>query len=122
MNINSNQKRKYGWTPRQSKRVLLGILKDKLEDPTKSSAFNQDDGDIMGIQTMNDIGFLEEIINYKEDNNVDRISAALGAVGWMHYLTINWMLPKMIRQPVEGEEKYVFKRNPIRISGRRSRF
>lgn len=121
MNINSNQKRKYGWTPRQSKRVLLGILKDKLEDPTKSAAFNQDDGDIMGIQTMNDIGFLEEIINYKEDNNVDRISAALGAVGWMHYLTINWMLPKQVRQITEEDEKYVFRRNPIRSNGRKTR-
>lgn len=120
MNINSNQKRKYGWTPRQSKRVLLGILKDKLEDPTKSSAFNQDNGDIMGIQTMNDIGFLEEIINYKEDNNVDRISAALGAVGWMHYLTINWMLPKQVREQTQEEKEYKFTRTAIRLSTRRA--
>jgi hypothetical protein len=122
MKINSNNKRKYGWTPRQSKRVLLGLLKDRLEDPTKSSAFDQEDGDIMGIQTMNDIGFLEEIINYKEDVNVDRISAALGAVGWMHYLEINWMLPKQVRQQTEQEKEYKFVRTAIRVSTRNRRF
>ena len=122
MQINSNNKRKYGWTPRQSKRVLLGLLKDRMDDPTKSSAFNQDDGDIMGIQTMNDIGFLEEIINYKEDVNVDRISAALGAVGWMHYLEINWMLPKQVRVQTKEEKKYKFVRTAIRPSTRRKPF
>lgn len=122
MNINSNNKRKYGWTPRQSKRVLLGLLKDKMEDPTKSSKFNQEEGDVMGIQTMNDIGFLEEIINYKEDVNVDRISASLGAVGWMHYLEINWMLPKLVRQQTIEEKEYKVIRTAIRPSFRRRSF
>lgn len=58
----------------------------------------QDDGttvNMYGVQKINDIGLLDEIINYKEEGNFDRISAALGAVGWMHYLKKNWILPKV---------------------------
>ena len=75
----------------------------------------QEDGTIKteyGIQKINDIGLLEEIINYKEDGNFDRISAALGAVGWMHYLKKNWILPKT-RKPTNEDtsKKQVAKRN-----------
>jgi len=114
MNINSNQKRKYGWTPRQSKRVLLGLMKDKMEDPVFAGSDEEGDIEIMGVQQVDDIGLLEEIINYKEDVNVDRISAALGAVGWMHYLEINWILPKQVREQTEEEKNRVFRKSPIR--------
>ena len=115
MNINSNQKRKYGWTPRQSKRVLLGLMKDKMEDPVFAGSDEEGDIEIMGVQQVDDIGLLEEIINYKEDVNVDRISAALGAVGWMHYLEINWILPKQVREQTEEEKNRVFRKSPIRV-------
>lgn len=118
MGINSNQKRKYGWTPRQSKRTLLGIFKDKMEDPVVLASTEEEDIEIMGVQAINDIGLLEEIINYKEDVNVDRISAALGAVGWMHYLEINWMLPKQVREQTKEEAERVFRKSPIRGGGR----
>ena len=95
MNIANNGKRKYGWTPRQSKRILLGMF---IEMCNEVIEVEQDDGttvSMYGVQKINDIGLLDEIINYKEDGNFDRISAALGAVGWMHYLKKNWILPKM---------------------------
>jgi len=121
MNINSNQKRKYGWTPRQSKRVLLGLMKDKMEDPVFAGSDEEGDIEIMGVQQVDDIGLLEEIINYKEDVNVDRISAALGAVGWMHYLEINWILPKQVREQTEEEKNRVFRKSPIRGGRGRAR-
>src|SRR5690606_3648821 len=91
LNITNNGKRKYGWTPRQSKKVLLGMFIDYCNDPVEAEDENGEIKTIFGIQKINDIGMLDEIISFKEDGNFDRISSALGAIGWMHYLKTNWM-------------------------------
>lgn len=99
MGINSNNKRKFGWMPRQSKKVLLGLLKEKLHNPYVIG--EDEDGELITIKEVsliNDITYLDEIINYNEEANVDRISASLGAIGWMHYLESNWILPVSMRK------------------------
>lgn len=111
MNIPNNGKRKYGWTPRQSKRTLLGMF---IEYCNEVIEIPQEDGTVKtmyGVQKINDIGLLDEIINYNEEGNFDRISAALGAVGWMHYLKKNWMLPKIRKSTnTETSKKQVARR------------
>src|SRR5690606_22214372 len=77
MNITNNGKRKYGWTPRQSKKVILGMF---IEFCNEVIEVEQEDGTVKtmyGVQKIQDIVLLDEIINYKEDGNFDRISAAL---------------------------------------------
>lgn len=91
MNITSNNKRKYGWTPKQSKKTLLGMFVSYCNE-----IIEEEDGKtIMGVQKIDDIGLLDEIINFNNEGNFDRISGTLGSIGWMHYLQSNWILPKL---------------------------
>lgn len=81
----------------------------------------QEDGTVKtmyGVQKIQDIGLLDEIINYKEDGNFDRISAALGAVGWMHYLKKNWILPKQRRSSNEETKKRQVNKNSLYTKSR----
>ena len=106
MGINSNNKRKFGWTPRQSKKVLLGLSQDKFDNELYLGE-DENGSEIMvkEVSLINDIVFLDEIINYNEDANVDRLSASLGAIGWMHYLRSNFITPKHASSNLNQEQK-----------------
>lgn len=120
MDINSNNKRLYGWTPKQSKKVLMSIFKDKMDDPVVVTEDSEGNPlELRGVQMINDIGMLDEIIYYKEDANVDRLSASLGAVGWIHVLNKNWIYPKENKRTEEVKIKPHIKR--VLGGSRRSR-
>lgn len=114
MNIINTEKRKYGWMPRRDKKILLDLFIDKMDN--KKIIGESEDGEeiwIKEVQLIDDIGLLDEIIDYKEGLNVDRISSALGAVGWMHYLNINYIRPKKIdiedeNKPIRHFQKKIF--------------
>jgi hypothetical protein len=42
---------------------------------------------------INDIGLLDEIISYRKDNNVDRMTSFMSCLGYEFYLFNNYMLP-----------------------------
>jgi len=122
LGIPNNEKRKYGWMPKRDKKVLFGNFVDKMDDPVVIA--QNDDGtplEVKGVQLVDDIGLLDEIIDYKEDLNVDRISGSLGAIGWMRYLEKNYMLPKQ-NQKKEDEKPKVFHRNILGTNRKRVRF
>ena len=122
LGITNNEKRKYGWMPKRDKKVLFGNFVDKMDDPVVIA--QNDDGtplEVKGVQLVDDIGLLDEIIDYKEDLNVDRISGSLGAIGWMRYLEKNYMLPKQQTHKKEDEKPKVFQRNILGTSRKRVR-
>jgi hypothetical protein len=61
---------------------------------------------------INDIGLLDEIIAYKKDNNVDRITSFMSCLGYEFYLFNNYMLPVPNTRKVNKEENT--KRQPER--------
>ena len=67
----------------------------------------QEDGTIKlvkGVQMIDDIGLLEEIIQWNENLNVDRITSAMGAFGYLHYLrTAN--LWKPLKYKIQNNEE-----------------
>lgn len=91
-NMPNNLKRKTGWTPRASKRFLFDLFVDncneeyeiEVEDPTDKSITKTIV--VKGVQLIDDIYLLDEIISYQENANVDRIIAAMGGFGYIHYL------------------------------------
>jgi hypothetical protein len=105
LNIPNNEKRKYGWMPKRDKKILFGDFVDKMNDPivVGEDEFGNDI-EVKGVQLVDDIGLLEEIIDYKEGMNVDRISGSLGANGWMKYLERNYILPKKQNTNKENEK------------------
>lgn len=84
--IPNNGKRKSGWNPSTSKRFLFDLFVDYCNETTD---VEQEDGTIKtlkGVQLIDDIYLLDEIIQYSDNLNVDRITAAMGAFGYVFFL------------------------------------
>ncbi len=85
-NIPNNGKRKTGWNPSTSKKFLFDNF---VEECNETFEIEQEDGTIKllkGVQLIDDIILLDEIIMWSENLNVDRITSAMGASGYAHYL------------------------------------
>lgn len=59
-----------------------------------------------GVQLIDDIHLLDEIINYNEHANVDRIIGAIGGLGYLHYLNAShsWNSSKNYKKKIEEKE------------------
>lgn len=93
-------KRKYGWNPSNKKNrdKLFSLL---LSYTKRRFTVEDEDGNIktiLGIQKINDIGVLDEIIAYKEGNNVDRLTSFMSCLGYEFFLYISNMFPDVSRQ------------------------
>ena len=85
-NIPNNNKRKTGWNPSTSKKFLFDLFVDFCNEGME---VEQEDGTtkvMKGIYLIDDIGLLEEIINWSENLNVDRITSAMACYSYSHYL------------------------------------
>lgn len=85
-NLPNNLKRKSGWTPQSSKRQLFRLF---VEYCNEEFEVEQEDGSVItlkGVQRIDDIGLLDEIIAWSENLNVDKITGIMGANAFLHYL------------------------------------
>ena len=85
-NIPNNGKRKTGWNPSTAKKFVFDLFVDECNETFE---IEQEDGSIRylkGVQLIDDLGLLEEIIMYSDNLNVDRITSACGAFSYAHYL------------------------------------
>lgn len=102
--IPNNNKRKFGWNPSTSKKMLFELLVAYCNEKFE---VEQEDGEILilkGVQRIDDISLLEEIIAYNENLNVDLITSAMGAYGYGHYLRSSyiWRTPTVKSNNVQG--------------------
>ena len=102
--LSNNLKRTYGWTPQSSKRLLFKLFVDYCDQEFKVEDDKGNEIILKGVQRIDDIGLLDEIINWSENTNVDRITAAMGAVGYGHYLRTSYTW-KIAEKRRETEEK-----------------
>jgi hypothetical protein len=109
-NIPNNGKRKTGWNPQTCKKFLFDLF---VEECNQVFEIEQEDGSIRylkGVQLIDDIGLLDEIIMWNENLNVDRITSAMGCYGYSHYLRVsNMWKPTMFKKPESYDDKPVFK-------------
>ena len=65
------------------------------------------DKTILGVQMINDIGLLDEMISFKKENNVDRITSFMTCLGYEFYLFNNYMLPTATsrRKNIDDQQK-----------------
>ena len=109
--IPNNQKRLTGWNPTTSKKFLFELFIDYCNETYE---IEQEDGTIKllkGVQLIDDIGLLEEIIQWSENLNVDRMTSAMGCVAYSHFLrTAN--LWKPLRYKVQGDTEEAPKQEP----------
>jgi hypothetical protein len=109
-NIPNNGKRKTGWNPQTSKKFLFDLF---VEECNQVFEIEQEDGSIRylkGVQLIDDIGLLDEIIMWNENLNVDRITSAMGCYGYAHYLRVsNMWKPTMFKKTEDYDDKPTFK-------------
>lgn len=87
--LSNNLKRTTGWSPNSSKKFLFELFVDYCNETYE---IEQKDGSIKllkGVQLIDDIGLLEEIIQWSENLNVDRITSAMGCIGYAHFLRVS---------------------------------
>jgi hypothetical protein len=117
-----NGNRKIGWTPSQSKRKLMNMFANYTKENVKVINEIGEESIVERIHTINDIYLLTELINYNKDGNFDRITASLGAIGFLHYLEKNYIHPKRFISQKNIEKKVVEReRNPYSLNGIRKK-
>jgi hypothetical protein len=113
MNVNKN--REFGWQPTtKNKRNLLGqsitYTKEEME-------IKDEDGNIvssvLGVNRINDVKILDEIINFKEGGNYDGITAWMSALGYVHYLDSTYQTPRIARRPEDISKPKPLPRAPF---------
>lgn len=105
-NIPNNGKRKTGWNPSTTKKFLFDGFVEYCNEITE---VEQEDGSVLtlkGVQTIDDIYLLDEIIQWSENLNVDRITSAMANVGYCHYLRTTYLWkPTYYKKPEETEHQ-----------------
>lgn len=120
-NLPNNLKRKTGWSP-MLKKHLFNLFVEYCNEEFEAE---QEDGEIIalkGVQRIDDIILLEEILKYSENGNFDRIISAMGNVAFIHYLQSSqrWKV-KQYSQEQKEEQQKVINRQKSFYSGNRQR-
>jgi hypothetical protein len=116
-------KRKWGWTPANSKKKLFSIFVNYCHETVVIKNDLGESVEVKRVQTFSDVGILEEILSYKPDANVDRITAHMGAVGFLHYLEKNYIYPKNSKRKeqeievLQPKKSTSFYSNPVQRKG-----
>jgi hypothetical protein len=102
----ARQTNKYGLTPTQkNKEYLLKVIINYCWEIVDS--YIDHDGNevsVLGIERINDVQLLDEIIGYKPGKNVDRIIAFAHALVWARYLDDIRVLPRIkAKKPTDTE-------------------
>lgn len=105
-NLPNNKKRTTGWNPTVAKKTLFNLFVDYCNEEFE---VEQEDGTVLflkGVQRIDDIWLLEEIIQWSENSNVDRITAAMGACGYIHFLNSSsrWRVLKKEEKRTESNK------------------
>ena len=104
---NAKQTNKYGLTPTtKNKEYLLKVIIAYCWEVVES--YIDRDGNeisVLGIERINDIHLLDEIIGYKPGKNVDRIIAFAHALVWARYLDDIRVLPRVKQKKVNDKMK-----------------
>ena len=119
---NARQVNKYGLSPTtKNKEYLMKVIVSYCWEIVDS--YLDKDGNeisILGVERINDVQLLDEIISYKPGKNVDRIVAFAHALVWSRYLDDIRVLPKVKNKKaspnarLEREERKVYIKEMVR--------
>lgn len=119
LQITFGGKRKHGWTPNPKNiKFLFGLFVEYCKQEFEVEGEDGETYTVLGVELINDVTLLDEIINYKANNNVDRITAMMGALGYEFFLFNNYMFPKIKKQNESIEKENHRKNQPKNIAQR----
>lgn len=108
MQISYGGNRKYGWKPTTKNiKFLFGLFVEYCNTEFTIIDENGDERTVLGVQMIDDVALLDEIINYSKEKNVDRITAMMGCMGYEFHLHMNYMFPKIKAVKDKEEQKKV---------------
>lgn len=121
LNIKNNGRRQYGISPQGNKSAIINkvinycneIIVTHNEDGTTSQ--------ILGVERIDDEMLLEEIINYKEGENHDRITAFGIALIQAHKMDAEYIPIRLTEPKHEINKEVIVNRSPIRMGRGRTR-
>lgn len=103
--LKSNNRRTYGISPSGNKSTIINKAVNYAKAPHKLLDENNEEYTVLGIELINDEMLLEEMINYKEGENHDRITTFGIALIQAHYLDATYVEARL-KEPIRREEKY----------------
>jgi hypothetical protein len=114
LQITYGGKRKHGWTPNvKNIKFLFGLVVEYCKQEHEVLDADGNVYTVLGVELINDVALLDEIITYKSSNNVDRITALMGALGYEFFLFTNYMHPK-IKKPEDSRELQKFRKKEVK--------
>lgn len=123
MQMNYTGNRPYGWQPTsKNKNFLFGLLKKYANEEITIKDSEGNDKVILGVQRINDIGILDEMINYQEGNNVDKLTSFMSALGYAFYLETTYQVPTALKRRVIEDIKSKIIQNKLFTHTRRKLF
>ena len=95
LSIHNNGNRMYGISPKGNKSAIISKVKSYCEERIKAIGENGEEIELLGIERINDEMLLEEIINYKDGENHDRITTFGIALILAHKLNSEYVEAKL---------------------------
>jgi hypothetical protein len=110
--IKSNNNRMYGISPNGNKSAILNKVINYCNEPVQIALPDGTTRDGLGVERIEDEMLLEEIINYKEGENHDRLTTFGIALIQSHYLDSNFLEARVTPKRQDEKKREQFQRIP----------
>lgn len=120
LTLKNSGRRQYGISPQGNKSAIINKVINYCNEIIVTHYEDGSTSQILGVERIDDEMLLEEIINYKEGENHDRITAFGIALIQAHKMDAEFVPVRLTEQKYELQQQTNHNRSPIRM-GRRSR-
>ena len=117
--LKQNQRRMYGISPNGNKSTIINKVVNYCKEPRQYVDEEGNHREVLGVHLIEDEMLLEEIINYKEGDNFDRITTFGIGLIQSHFLDSNFIQARLAEPKREEVKKEPFKRKLFTETRRR---
>ena len=117
--MKQNQRRMYGISPNGNKSTIINKVVNYCKEPRQYVDEEGNHREVLGIHLIEDEMLLEEIINYKDGDNFDRITTFGIGLIQSHFLDSNVIKARIEKTKREEVKKEPFKRKLFTETRRR---
>ena len=117
--LKQNQRRMYGISPNGNKSTIINKVVNYCKEPRQYVDEEGNHREVLGIHLIEDEMLLEEIINYKDGDNFDRITTFGIGLIQSHFLDSNFIQARLAEPKREEVKKEPFKRKLFTETRRR---
>ena len=117
--LKQNQRRMYGISPNGNKSTIINKVVNYCKEPRQYVDEEGNHREVLGVHLIEDEMLLEEIINYKDGDNFDRITTFGIGLIQSHFLDSNFIQARLAEPKREEVKKEPFKRKLFTETRRR---